>query len=88
MPHFEVSDSWEVTDLDEFLKLREEVEEIKQNTKVFHYTQELPDYAKAVVQKLLDKGILCGKAADDLDLSEDLVRMLVILDRCGVFGNI
>ena len=88
MPHFEVSNSWEVIDLEEFIKLREDVDMLKSKEKVFRYTQDLPEYAKPVVQKLLDKGILAGKADDDLDLSEDLVRMLVILDRCGTFDGI
>lgn len=88
MPHFEVDNSWEVTNLEEFAKLREDVENLKKDKKVFRYTVDIPEYARGVVQKLLDSGILAGKSDDNLDLSEDLVRMLVILDRCGVFGNI
>ena len=42
------------------------------------------------IEKLLDKGILNGKggSGDDLilDMGEDSVRLLVILDRAGVFN--
>ncbi len=43
------------------------------------------------IEKLLDKGVLAGKGGegDDLilDLGEDAVRLLVVLDRQGVFGE-
>lgn len=87
MPHFEVSENWEVKNLEEIIKLRQEVEKIKENTKVYKDVSGVPEYARATVQKLLDKGVFAGKASDDLNLSEDLMRMMVILDRYGVFGN-
>ena len=47
-------------------------------------------YYVPTVEKLMTKGILRGKGGegDDtiLDLGEDAVRLLVILDREGVFG--
>ena len=45
---------------------------------------EMPDWAKPTVQKLMDKGYLAG-TGEGLNLSEDMVRLLVILDRAGVF---
>lgn len=46
---------------------------------------------RQTLDKLVEKGLLKGKggAGDDLtiDLAEDNVRMLVILDRTGVFGD-
>lgn len=45
---------------------------------------ELPEWCKATVQKLLDKDLLRG-TSDGLDLSEDMLRILVILDRGGIF---
>ena len=50
----------------------------------YHTVQECPDWAKAAVQKLVDKGMLSGDG-NDLDLSRDMVRLLVILDRAGVW---
>ncbi len=44
--------------------------------------EEVPSYAKATVQKLLDRDVLRG-GGKGLDLSEDMVRLLVMLDRAG-----
>lgn len=49
----------------------------------FHTLDDVPEYARATVEKLCDDGSLRGIAADDLGLTEDLIRMLVILDRRG-----
>ena len=47
-------------------------------------------YYVPTVEKLMAKGILRGKGGEGdetiLDLGEDAVRLLVILDRAGVFG--
>ena len=46
---------------------------------------------RATLEKLVEKGLLKGKGGEGedllLDLAEDNVRMLVILDRTGVFGD-
>jgi len=47
---------------------------------------QIPDWAKETIQKLLNKDILQGNG-QGLNLSEDMVRMLVILDRIGIFDN-
>lgn len=62
--------------------------------KRYNKIADMPSYAKDTVEKLVDKKMLNGggkeKDADgrpaDLNLSEDMIRMLVILDRAGVFG--
>ena len=46
---------------------------------------EAPSWAKNAVQKLVNKGYLGGNG-QGLDLSHDMVRLLVILDRAGAFG--
>lgn len=58
-----------------------EEEEIMYNT-----IEEVPEYAKPTIQKLMDKGALQGKANGDLALSEDMIRILVIHDRMGLYG--
>jgi len=50
----------------------------------YHTLKEVPDYARATIEKLTADGSLKGLSADDLGLSEDLVRILVILDRRGM----
>lgn len=47
---------------------------------------DMPTWAKPTVGKLLNKDILQG-TGKGLDLSMDMMRMLVILDRAGSFGQ-
>ena len=56
-----------------------EVDEVRYNT-----VEECPDWARETIQKLIDKGYLGGNG-QSLDLSHDMVRTLVILDRAGNF---
>lgn len=46
---------------------------------------ECPSWAQETIRKLMDKGYLAGDGTG-LDLSHDMVRLLVIQDRAGVFG--
>lgn len=46
---------------------------------------ECPEWARKTIQKLVDKGILNGDG-QGLNLSLDMIRMLVINDRAGVYG--
>lgn len=49
--------------------------------------REVPEWAQATVRKLLEKGFLAGNGGEEgLDLSMDMIRLLVIEDRAGVFG--
>ncbi len=57
----------------------EEAEEMRYNT-----LAEMPDYAKPTIEKLMKKGILAGDSKG-LDLSLDMVRMLVMNDRAGIY---
>lgn len=52
----------------------------------YNTLDKMPEWAKPTVKKLIDKGYLAG-TDDGLNLSEDMVRLLVILDRAGVFGK-
>mgnify|MGYP002797881074 FL=1 len=57
-----------------------EVEEVRYNT-----VEECPSWARETIQKLVDKKYLDG-TGKGLDLSADMVRLLVILDRAGAFN--
>ena len=51
-----------------------------------------PDYARGTLYRLMEQGLLLGDGNVNqnerlIDLSEDQVRLLVILDRAGVFGE-
>ena len=56
-----------------------EVEEVRYNT-----VEECPDWARETIQKLVNREYLNG-TGEGLDLSADMVRLLVILDRAGAF---
>ena len=46
--------------------------------------EQVPDYARATIGKLVEDGSLRGISGDDLGLTEELIRTLVILDRRGI----
>lgn len=60
-------------------KAGKEVEDVARFDKV----EELPEYARPTIGKLVENGILKGDEHGDLNLSEDMMRILVILDRAG-----
>nr|DAW47647.1 MAG TPA: N-acetylmuramoyl-L-alanine amidase [Caudoviricetes sp.] len=49
------------------------------NTKRYNTINEIPEWGRATVQKLIDKGAIADR--NKLDLSEDMLRVLVILSR-------
>lgn len=98
-PHFEVKKDWvmpenkekEIIDMEELNALKESVERLSQQIdevknslpRIYHYTQDVPEWGRGLVQRLLDEGVFAGAADDDLNLSEDMLRVLVIMDRAG-----
>lgn len=53
--------------------------------KIYHYTSELPEYAKEAIQFLLNKGYYTGASDSDLNLPETLMRSLIINYRAGLY---
>lgn len=51
---------------------------------VYETLETVPEWAQATVKKLVERGLLQGDG-ENLSLSRDLVRTLVILDRAGIF---
>ena len=49
----------------------------------FHTLEEVPGYAGETIDKLVSDGSIRGVGENDLSLTEDMIRILVILDRCG-----
>jgi len=70
-------------------------DEMKEEASMQRYNtlEEMPDWAKPTVQKLMDKKVLVGSGAKkdpqgypaDLDLSLDMLKLLCINDRAGVY---
>lgn len=56
----------------------------KYSDKVYNSIDEVPDWGKAAVKKLIDNGVLIG-SGNKLDISYTLLRLLVINDRAGVY---
>lgn len=54
---------------------------------VYNYIDEnMPSWARPTIQKLVDKNYISG-TADGLNLNDDLLRLLTILDRAGIFDK-
>lgn len=53
----------------------------------YKYYNDMPDWAKPTISKLVKKGYLKGEGGGVLDLSEDALKLLVINDRAGVYGT-
>ncbi len=72
-----------------------ETGEEKMDVERYNSIDELPKWAKPTVKKLIDRGFLRGTVVKrdkegyptGLDLSEDMVRLLVINDRAGVYDE-
>ena len=47
--------------------------------------EDLPAWAQTTVRGLIRRGIIAGTGDGEIDISEDMARMLVWLDRAGVF---
>lgn len=62
-----------------YIITKEEEDDMKYYQKI----SEMPDYARPVIQKVVDKGILKGDGKG-LNLSEDNMKMFVYLDRMGL----
>lgn len=65
-----------------FLRPNYEPESVQLMDKI----EDVPDWARATVQKLVSKGTINGTGSG-LGLSNDFVRLLVVLDREGCFDN-
>ena len=75
MPHFEV---------DTDFCWVEETEEEEEMEPIYQTLEEVPQWGKATIQKLMDKGFLSGDGKA-LRLTETAVRVLVIQDRAGLY---
>lgn len=56
------------------------------NNMRYNTVKECPEWARKTVQKLVDREILNGNG-EGLDLSGDMIRLLVICDRAGIFAG-
>ena len=73
--------------LTQYEELKQEIEALKKANKIYHYFDELPDYAKDIILELYRRGIYKGASASDLNLPEALMRTLVINYRAGLYNK-
>lgn len=68
-------------------KLSDKVSKIG-NPMIYNYVDKnMPEYARSTIQKLMNKGYLKGDSSGKLNLTDDMIRILVILDRSGSFDK-
>ena len=68
------------------LELKEAVKELMASKeKVYYFINEVPDWGRPTMQKLIDRGLYKGVSKNNLNLSESLLRTLVINDRAGLY---
>lgn len=59
------------------------VKEVENTQTIYNTIEEIPEYARETIRKLIDAGVLKG-TGDGLGLDEGLLRALVIIDRLGL----
>ena len=67
-----------------------ELEELRNTakTEIYDYIDDnMPEWARPTIAKLVNKRFLKGDEEGKLGLTEDLMRLLVINDRAGIYGE-
>lgn len=68
------------------MKTMDEAEEEKEQMR-YKYYEDMPDWAKPTISKLVKKGILKGDGKGVLNLSEDALKIFVVNDRAGLYDE-
>jgi len=78
----------EVEQMDEVKKslaqIAEDVKSLQQKNKVYKGLNDIPAWYRVAVDTAIQKGILSGTGNGELNLSEDMCRILTVLNRAGV----
>lgn len=88
----EARESEELT-LTQYEELKAENADLKarlealENPMIYNYIDEnMPEYYRPTIQKLVGQGKLKGNEKGELMLTDDIMRILTIIDRFGLFG--
>ena len=89
-PHRTLDLGWErfLKKVELYMDLLKRVEALEKKTDKFIYAwvdDNMPEWAKPTITKLMNKGILKGDEEGKLNLDETMLRMLVINDRAGLY---
>lgn len=63
----------------EFDALKLRVAELESNNRIYHWYSELPDYARPTIERLHKSGVFSGAGPGDMQLSRDMMRVLLVL---------
>lgn len=67
-------------------ELKKQIDELKVKTGYYNYIDSnMPESYKPTIQKLVATGKLCGNERGELMLTTDMMRILTVLDRQGIF---
>lgn len=81
----------EVLSMPQYEELKTMIGELSKKIKepmIYNYVDaNMPEYARQTIQKLMDKGYLKGDSSGNLNLTDEMLRTLVILDRSGSFDK-
>ena len=81
----------EVLSMPQYEELKTMIGELSKKIKepmIYNYVDSnMPEYARQTIQKLMDKGYLKGDSSGNLNLTDEMLRTLVILDRSGSFDK-
>lgn len=73
-------------DMEELKHLQNEIAELKKQNATYDYMDDnMPEWAKPTIQKLMDKSVLVGDEEGRLGLTMDMIKVFVINDRAGVY---
>ena len=77
----------EKLNMTQYEELKKEIDTLKTRIGYFNYIDEnMSESYKPTVQKLVDIGVLQGNEKGELMLTTDMMRILTVLDRTGVFN--
>ncbi len=77
----------EKLNMTQYEELKKEIDVLKSRVGYFNYIDEnMNESYKPTVQKLVDIGVLQGNERGELMLTTDMMRILTVLDRTGVFN--
>ena len=71
----------------EIENIRTDVDKLKSKMIYAWVDDNMPDWAKPTVAKLMRKGYLKGDNDGKLMLDDNMLRILVINDRAGIYGE-
>ena len=82
-----VREKMEDLTMTQYEELDKRIEKIE-NKMIYNYIDKnMPDWARPTIQKLVDKKLLVGNEKGELGLTEEMLKLYVVNDRAGLYGE-